>query len=105
MLFSERLLKLLGGHGDAGAPDTKHLRQEIVRHREGRGVDAVVRHQQPAGETLWQIMARVAGGCLRGLVVECLHVAQQEQAQAQPQPAAAASPGAGNGSPGGGQAS
>jgi hypothetical protein len=59
----------------------KHDGEKFVCERL-RSVDAIVRHQQPAGQALFQLAAAIANRRLRGLNEEVVGTAQQRAMQA-----------------------
>src|SRR3954467_12614603 len=69
------LLQGAGSNGHAGSSDPEHQCHELMGYSELVTISAVMFHQKPAGETLFQRMAAIAHGCLRDLGVERLHVA------------------------------
>ena len=75
------LLQRAGGDADGGAAHAQHHGDQVLRKRQLRDAAAIVRGQQPAGETLAEFMVCVAGGGLRHLDVEDVRVAQQQIAQ------------------------
>jgi hypothetical protein len=68
-------------HGDTGAVDTEHHRQELLRHRELVTARPVMRHQQPARQALVERLVAIAGGGLRHLRLEGERVAEQQRPQ------------------------
>jgi len=58
------LLHGAGGDSHAGPSDAKHQRHELMRHRELVTVGTIMRHQQPAGQTLFKGMVTIAHGRL-----------------------------------------
>src|SRR5205823_6241846 len=58
------VVELRGDLGDAGATHAEHLSQKLLRQRKLQCLDAVARHEQPAGAALSETVQAVAG---RGL--------------------------------------
>jgi hypothetical protein len=56
-----------GGLGDAAAVGAEHGGEEVVGEREEARLDAVLRHEEPAGEALFDVVEAIAGGRLRNL--------------------------------------
>ena len=48
-------------HGDGGAARTEHLREELLRDEKHVILDAVLQHEQPAGEPLLDFVQAIAG--------------------------------------------
>src|SRR5579864_2779558 len=55
------------GGGDAAAIRAEHGGQEIVRHGQKTGLNAILGHEQPARETFIDFVEAVAGGRLGDL--------------------------------------
>jgi hypothetical protein len=49
-----------GGQADAGASGTQHLSEEFMSHAKDFGIDAVLAHQQPTRQALFNFMQPVA---------------------------------------------
>ena len=70
------LLQLLGGQGNAGAPDTQHHAEELLGQDEPVGLDAVMGHQEPPAASLLDGVKAVAGRRLGDLVEQGVDVMQ-----------------------------
>ena len=76
ILDSAGFLERPGSNGDARAARTEHAREEVVGERESVGMDAILRHENPAGQTLIDFVQAVASGDL--LALQSLNVAEAE---------------------------
>src|ERR1700761_6979795 len=72
------LLQHSRGNGNAGSSDAQHHRQKLVRHRECVALAAVVCHEQPASEALFDMVPTVTGGGHSHLHMERHGVAQHD---------------------------
>ena len=52
---------------DAGTPGAEHLRKEFMGQRQQGRIDSILTHQQPACQTLFDLMKAVASGELGDL--------------------------------------
>jgi len=57
-------LQIPQNNSHAGAPDAKHLREELVRNFKLITFDAIVRHQEPAATAFLDRVMPIAGGQL-----------------------------------------
>ena len=69
-------------HGDTGAAHPQHHGQKFMGQRHGIGVHAVMRHQQPARQPLFQLGAAIGQGGMGGLDHEGLGRFQHQRGQA-----------------------
>ena len=74
-------LKIMNRFGHAGATNREHQCQKFVRERQSISRHAIVRHQNPACETLRQPGARVGDRRVRRLRHERLNVFQEQAVQ------------------------
>ena len=77
VLHAASFFESLGGQGHAGAAGAKHLREEFMSQGQGLGIDAILAHQQPAGEALIQLMKAVTSSNLAHLQTVHEGLAQQ----------------------------
>src|SRR5688572_15761137 len=70
-------LETLEGNGHPRSAHTQHARQELMGKRQVVAVDAVVRHQQPAGQTLFDFVTAIGHGSLGRLDDECIADSEQ----------------------------
>jgi hypothetical protein len=67
-----------GGSAYAGSIDAQHQREKFLRHLEFVTFSAIMRHEQPAGEALFQIVTTIASGGLRSLGVHGLQIPKHQ---------------------------
>ena len=70
-----------GGLRDALAPQSEHMRQELVGQVEFVRLDPVARHQQPSRQPCFRFVKAVAGGRLRNLRHQRVGVPEQRVPQ------------------------
>ena len=69
------------GVGHARPPNAQHDRQEFVRQGEGVAIGPVVRHQNPARQSLLDLAPSVGHGGIAGLHEERVGVEQERPVQ------------------------
>ena len=74
-------LKAAGGEGDGGAAGADHVGEDLLGELHGGAFEPVGDHEQPAGETLFNLVKAVAGGELGGDEGLVLDVAEDQAAE------------------------